>query len=180
MFAEFALALTLSVAPPQGSTGLRGSDVVQLVRDVCLDTGLDRAAFERLGRERRWRPARLNNRSGEPGWSTAFRANGALVMMMGGQEPGGPGRGSALVCSVSVEQAGHGLEADFATLADSLGLEGENVPVDSPPGFVPPRMWSSLGGHTLTYAAAADGRAVISFSRQIVISEPAPASPPGN
>lgn len=179
MIAEFALALTLSVAPPQGSAGVRGSDVVQLVRDVCVDTGLDRAAFERLGRERRWRPARLNNRSGEPGWSTAFRTNGVLVMMMGGQEPGGPGRGSALVCSVSVEQAGQGLEADFATLAERLGLEAENAPVESLPGFVPPRMWSSLGGHTLTYAAASDGRAVISFSRQIVTHETAPVSPPG-
>jgi len=65
-------------------------------------------------------------------------------------------------------------------LAESLGLEGEDVPVESLPGFVPPRMWSSLGGHTLTYAAAEDGRAVISFSRQIVISDTAPASPPGN
>ncbi len=179
MIAEFALALTLSAAP-QGSAGLRGADVVQLVRDVCIDTELDRAAFERLGRERRWRSARLTNRSGEPGWSTAFRTNGVLVMMMGGQEPGGPSRGSALVCSVSVEQAGQGLEADFAALAESLGLEGESVPVEPLPGFVPPRMWSSFGGHTLTYAAAADGRAVISFSRQIVTTETAPVSPPGN
>ena len=179
MLAEFALALTLSVAP-QGSAGLRGADVVQLVRDICVDTGLDRAAFERLAQERRWRPARLTGRSGQPGWRAAFRANGVLVMMMGGQEPGGPGRGSALVCSVSVERAGQGLEADFAAMAESLGLEGESIPVGSLPGFVPPRMWSSLGGHTLTYAAAADGRAVISFSRQIVINETAPFSPPGN
>jgi hypothetical protein len=179
MVAEFALALSLSVAP-EGPSVSRGADAVQLVRDACVSTELDRDAFEALGQERRWRRVRLTPRAAPAGWNTAFRANGVLVMMLGGQEPGGPGTGSAVVCSVSVERADQELEGEFAALAESLGLGSESLSAESLPGFIPPRIWSTLGGQTLTYAAAPDGRAVISLSRQIVISETAPVSPPGN
>jgi hypothetical protein len=154
--------------------------VVQLVRDACVSTEFDRDAFEALGQQRRWRAARLTQRSGRAGWNSAFRANGVLVMMLGGQEPGGPGTGSATVCSVSVERAGEGLGDEFAALAESLGLGSESLSAGSRPGFIAPRIWSTLGGQTLTYAAASDGRAVISLSRQIVINETAPVAPPGN
>jgi hypothetical protein len=39
-------------------------------------------------------------------------------------------------------------------------------------------MWSRLGDSTLTFAAAQDGRAVVSFSRQHVtrVADPAPVN----
>lgn len=176
MSAALAIAAVLSslaVAAPQASDG------VQLLRDACIATHLQRADFERLGRERRWQAQRLTRSSGERGWVVSFRANNALVMLRGGSPRDGDDAGLGASCSVSIDQASPTLEADIAALARSLGLEGEGAVADGPPGFVAPRVWSRFGGHTLTYAAA-DGRAVISYSRQIVSSDSASPSPSGN
>lgn len=158
-----AAFLTSAAVPPVPS---QGADVVQLVRDACVTTGLDRAAFERLGRERRWRSVRLTQRSGRPGWSVAFRTEGSTVMLMGGPAPTvEPVDMSS--CSVSVERAPDGLESQIDGLATSLGLAPDGA-VEARAGMVPVRLWSRFGDATLTFAAAPDGRAVISYSKQHV------------
>lgn len=86
----------------------------------------------------------------------------------------------AAVCSVSVDSAAPDLAEDIAAFAASLGLIDEVPFLDPPAGSAPMRSWSRFGDKTLTYAAAPDGRAVISLSRQVVSTLPAPASPPGN
>ena len=174
-----ALAVTVALSASAGPVSApQGADGAQLVRDACVGTDLQRAAFERLGRERGWRSQRMTRRSGEPGWTVAYRAGDALVMLMGSPAPGGERSSLAVACSVSVDRADPGLEDDVAALAASLDLEGAGVVKDTPPGFVPIRIWSRFEGHTLTYAASPDGRAVISFSRQIVTHLPDAMSPP--
>ena len=91
---------------------------------------------------------------------------------------GDPSVGS--VCSVSIERASPALADEMAALAASLGLGDESPFIDQPPGAAPMRIWSRFGDKTLTYAAASDGRAVVSLSRQVVSTLPAPVSPPGN
>ena len=170
-----AAVLSTSAAPfgpPQESGAM------QLVRDACVETNFQRSALERLGRERRWRPQRMTQRSGEPGQVTAFRADNVLIMLMDGPSGDGLPRLPGQMCSVSFDRAAPELVGEVAGLAASLGLEDEGA-ADGFPGSVPVRVWSRLGDKTLTYAAA-DGRAVVSISRQIVTHEPAPVSPSGN
>lgn len=172
-WAALALALSAAAAAPAPS---QDADVAQLVRDACVATELDRAAFERLGRERRWRSVRLTQRSGRSGWSVAFRAEGATIMLMGGRAPDND-PADAPSCSVSVEHAPEGLEQEIDALAAALGLASEGA-LEAPAGMVPIRMWSRFGDSTLTFAAAQDGRAVVSFSRQHVtrVAGPAPVN----
>jgi hypothetical protein len=173
-----ALAFALSLSATAWSPAALQDDVAKLVQDACVETGFDRTAFERLGRERRWRPSRMRQRSGEPGWIVAFRTDDGTVMLAGDRDSNEVERRSGVMCSVSVERARPELEDELVALATSLGLGAEGTLADNPPGFAPIRIWSRFGGQTLTYSATADGRAVISFSRQIVTNETAPASPP--
>ena len=176
-----ALVLAAVVASAMGPAPHQGGRTAQLVRDACIDTQLERAAFEQLGRERGWQRARITSDTRRPGgWTLVFRAGDARVMLS--QVPGfGPGDAElGSVCTVSVERASDSLEQEVAAFAASLGLESEGPIANLPAGAAPFRTWSLLGDWTLTYAAAADGRAAISLSRQIVISDTAPASPPGN
>jgi hypothetical protein len=178
MSAALAIAIALGSAGP-AHVAPQGADVRELVRQACVETGLRRTAFEALGRERRWRPARLTSDARTPdSWSVAFRVDGAIVML--GYEPdfseGESGLGS--VCSVTVDRASPGLEDEMAVLAASLGLGDEAPFLGQPSGAAPMRVWSRFGDKTLTYAAAPDGRAVVSLSRQVVST--LPASPPGN
>lgn len=172
MIEAAALALTLSAAAPADP------DAIQIVRDACIGTELRRAAFEQLGRERRWRSARMTRSSGQTGWTMAFQTDGAMIMLMAGPVPArDPGLGD--VCSVSVDRASDRLEAEVAALAAELGLEAEAVPTAGLGGRV--TVWSKPGEATLALATGADNdpRAVVSFSRQIMIQEPAPAAPSG-
>lgn len=179
MSAALALAFvvgsggTVAAAPQQ-------PDVAKLVRDACVETGLERPAFERLAGQRRWRRARITSDTGPAGgWTVAYRADGAGVMLsqVPGFGPQDPSLGS--VCTISVERAGGALEDDIAALAGSLGLAVE-APIADIPGSVPIRTWSVLAGWTLTYAAAPDGRAAISLSRQFIVEGPPPTSPDGD
>lgn len=174
--AALAIALTLSAAAVS-PTLPQGGGAVQLVRDACIGTDLERAAFERLGRERRWRPVRMTQISGESGWNVAFRTGSVTIMMMGDPANDEAEPAAGVVCSVSVERASPALEGEVAAFAASLGLDYESAGAGTPAGFVPIRIWSRLGDRTITYAAAADGRAVISLSRQIVTHQPDPVSP---
>ena len=177
MSAAFALAFGLLSASP--APALQGSDVGALVRLACVETGMRREAFEGIGRARRWRQARLTSATSEPGsWSIAFRIEGGLVMLGYDPRSGDSDPSVGSVCSVSVDEASSATEAEIVALAASLGLGDESPFVDQPPGMAPMRIWSRFGDQTLTYAAAPDGRAVISLSRQVVST--LPASPPGN
>jgi len=177
MSATLAISLVLATSSGPSAT-IQHTDGAQLLRDACVETGLQRAAFERLGRERRWRSQRIARRSGNVGWTVVFRADDARIMLTRGLagDTDEPGLGAS--CSVSLEQASPGLEGEIAALAASLGLEDEAVVTNVAPGFVPIRVWSRFAGQTVTYAQAADGRAVISFSRQIVTHEPDAARAP--
>ena len=173
----FALTVSAAAAPPPL---FQDGEAMQLMRDACVGTELDRAAFERLGSERRWRTVRMTQRSGEPGWNVSFRKGDVTIMMLGDAESNGAESSSGVVCSVSVERVSPALEGQVSDLAASLGLGDEAPFLDQPPEMVPIRIWSRFGDKTLTYAAAPDGRAVISLSRQVVSILPTPASPPGN
>ena len=180
MSAALALAIVL------GSGGLapaaqQHADVAQLVRDACVETGMRRTDLEQLGQARRWRQVRTTSDTSPQGsWNLVYRAGDARVMLS--QFPdfgaGDPSIGS--VCTVAVDVAAPSLEADVSALASSLGLADEAPFLDQPPGTVPMRVWSRFSDKTLTYAAAPDGRATVSLSRQVVSILPAPASPPGN
>lgn len=176
-----ALALAFGLVSAGSAPVLQGSDVGALVRQACVETGMRRDAFEQLGRTRRWRRARLTSDTSGPGsWNIAFRIEGGHVML--GYVPDFGARDPLVgsVCSVSVDRASPATEAEIVALAASLGL-GDEVPfLDQPPGAAPMRIWSRFGDMTLTYAAAPDGRAVVSLSRQVVSTLPAPASPPEN
>lgn len=179
MPAALALAFVLASAGTVAAAP-QGADVPQLVREACVETGLERADFERLARERRWRRARITSDTRPSGgWDLIYGADGARVMLsqVPGFGPEDPSLGS--ICTVSVDRAGGSLEGEVAALAASLGLEGEAPITDLPPGAAPLRTWSLLGGWTLTYAAAADGRAAISLSRQVVVEGPALTIPAG-
>lgn len=164
MVPAFAMAVALIAAEAPAPTP-RGSGPVQLLRDACLDTGMRRAAFEALGRTRRWRAAPLIRRTGSAGAAVAFRQDGVLIMLMPG--PNNDADIGAM-CSVSVDRAPATLLAEVEALAGSLDLEGEAAPDVPAAGQL--RVWSKFGGMTLTYAtgAANDPRAVISVSRQII------------
>lgn len=163
-----AIAVSVAIAGAATPTRAQGAGVAQLLRDACVDTGLDREAFERLARERRWRAVRLTQSPRGQGWNVAYRVDGALVMLRGGAVPGHASADTAS-CSVSVERAPAALEGQIDSLATSLGLASEGMTEDVP-GFVPIRIWSRFGEATLTFASAPDGRAVVSFSRQHVTS----------
>ena len=159
MSTAVALAIVLGSAGPIPVMPQR-ADLAELVRDACVETGMRRAEFERLAQTRRWRQVRTTSDSSPPGsWNLVYRAGDARVMLS--QIPdvhaGDPSIGS--ICTVAVERAA------------SLGLGDEAPVADLPPGYVPMRIWSRLGDRTLTYAAAPDGRATISLSRQIVTSQ---------
>ena len=180
MSAALAIAIALGSASP-AHVAPQGADVGELVRKACVDTGMGRNAFEVLARERRWRQARLTSNSGAPeSWTLAFRIDGGLVMLSYDPRSGASDLSVGSVCSVSVDRATPGLADDMAALAASLGLGDESPFVDQPPGAAPMRIWSRFGDRTLTYAAALDGRAVVSLSRQVVSILPTSASPPGN
>lgn len=178
MSAALVLAVVAMSAGPV-ATAPQGADVPQLLREACVETGLERSAFERLARERRWSRGGITSNMGPVGgWTLAYRAGDAGVMLSQVPDfgPQDPALGS--VCTVSVAQAVGSLEDDVAALAESLGLE-RDPPVTDFPGSVPVRTWSSFGSWTLTYAAAADGRAAISLSRQFIVEGPAPTAPAG-
>ena len=180
MAAGLAAAIVLASAGA-ASAAPQPADVPQLVRDACVETGMRRDAFERLARERRWRQARTTSDTGPAGgWHLFFRGEGAVVMLsqVGGFGANDPSLGS--VCTVSVERATPALEDEVAALAASLELGAEGPAMDLPGGSVPIRTWSRFGDFTLSYAAAPDGRATVSLLRQIVTTETAPVSPPGN
>ncbi|MEY4556605.1 MAG: hypothetical protein RL093_1724 [Pseudomonadota bacterium] len=180
MSAALALVMALETAALVPAAP-QPADVAQLVRDACVETGMRRVDLERLGQARRWRRVRpTSDNSPSEGWNLIYRTGDALVMLS--QVPdfgaGDPSTGS--VCTVAIEGTAPSLEGDVSALATSLGLGDEAPFLDQPAGFVPMRVWSRFGDHTLTYAAAPDGRATISLSRQVVSTLPAPASPPGN
>ena len=78
MVPAFAMAVAL-IAAEAPAPAPQGSGTVQLLRDACIDTGMNRAAFEQLGRARRWRATPMTRRSGPPSWSVAFRTDGVLI-----------------------------------------------------------------------------------------------------
>ena len=180
MAAALAAAIVLASAGA-GLAAPQRVDVAQLVRDACVETGMRRDAFERLARERRWRQARTTSDTGPAGgWNVFFRSEGAVVMLSQVPAFGANDPSLGSVCTVSVERATPALEDEIAVLAASLELDLEGPVTDPPRGLIPVRSWSRFGAFTLTYAAAPDGRATVSLSRQIVTIETAPVSPPGN
>ena len=180
MTAGLAAAIVLASAGAVSAAPQR-ADVPQLVRDACVETGLRRDAFERLARERRWRQARTTSDTGpEGGWHLFFHGEGAVVMLSHTPDFGPSDASLGSVCTVSVERATSALEDEVAALAASLELGAEGPVTELRQGSVPMRTWSRFGDFTLSYAAAPDGRATVSLSRQIVTTETAPVSPPGN
>ncbi len=153
----------------------QGGAAVQLIRDACIETGLDRTAFESLGRERRWRRVRMT--SDGAGWNVAYRTPDAQIMLTRIPDPRRESEASVgSVCVVSVEHAPASLEGEIAEFAASLGLEAADLPAGlGGRGLV--RSWSSTGEWTLSYAEGSDNAAAISLSRQIVINTSVSVSP---
>ncbi|HEY0599520.1 hypothetical protein [Brevundimonas sp.] len=180
MAAGLAAAIVLASAGAVPAAPQR-ADVPQLVRDACVETGMRRDAFERLARQRRWRQARTTSHTGPAGgWNLFYRGEGAVVMLTQVREFGSDDPSLGSVCTVSVERAEPALGDEVAALAASLELDAEGPVTGFPGSPIPIRSWSRFGDVTLSYAAAPDGRATVSLSRQIVTTETAPASPPGN
>lgn len=175
MFAALALATVFGTTEP---VGIASQDAhVQLVREACVEKGLNRGAFEALARERRWRRVRVTS-SGDQmgGWHLMFRVRGGHVMLVGLPESDASDPSAGSMCSVSVDRAPPSLEQEVTALAASLGLESDPMGGNFPSAAGPVRTWSRLGDSTLTYASSPDGRAVISLSRQLVISTVTSAS----
>ena len=179
---SLALVLTLGLASAgPAPVAPQQADVAQLVRDACMGTDLRREAFEALGRDRRWRRTRTTSRDSAPGsWSVAYRIGEAAVVLSRIPTFGSGDASQGSVCMVTVDQAAPALKDEIASLASSLNLAAGAPIVDLASGIAPVQIWSGEGDWTLTYSAAADGRAAASLSRQIVIDDPAPVSPPGN
>lgn len=170
MSAAAVIALSLVMAPAP-SLPKQGGSVTALVREACIDTGLQRAAFEDLARARGWRSLRVTRRSGAPtGWHLAFRTDGMLITLSSASAPivnDEPERGAT--CSVAVDRAAESLPGEVEALAANLGL-GNEAPVEEPLGAGRMRAWSRYGDMTLVYGTGAPGdrRAVISVSRQFI------------
>ncbi|MBL0947944.1 hypothetical protein [Brevundimonas sp.] len=159
-------------------TASQDAHVLQIFREACVETGLDRGAFEELARERRWRRVRVTS-SGDRmgGWHLMFRVRGGHVMLVGLPESDASDPSAGSMCSVSVERAPPSLQQEVTALAASLGLESDPMGGNFPSAAGPVRTWSRLGDSTLTYATSPDGRAVISLSRQRIISTVTSTSP---
>ena len=177
MLAALALATVFATTGPVGIAS-QDSHVLQVVREACVETGLNREAFEELARERRWRRVRVTS-SGDQmgGWHLMFRVRGGHGMLVGFPEPDASAPSAGSMCSVSVDRAPPSLEQEVNALAASLGLESDPMGENFPSAAGPVRTWSRLGDSTLTYATSPDGRAVISLSRQLVISTSSAVSP---
>ena len=177
MLSALAMAAALSVVGASASTP-QDADVAALVRQACVETGMERTAFERLGRERGWRPGRAGGAGGA--WTSSLRAPGAILMLARQPDVIQTEATVGALCSVSVDRAGPGVVASVEALATELGLEAE--PAFEDPGAGSMRIWSKIGVYTLTYATGATGdpRVVVSLSRQAVSSSPETVSPSGN
>ncbi len=154
----------------------QGGAAVQLIRDACIDTGLERAAFESLGRDRGWRRVRMTSSDGA-GWNVAYRTRDAQIMLTQIPDPRSESEASVgSICVVTVEHAPASLEGVIAEFAAGLGLEATDLPsAFGGRGLV--RSWSSTGEWTLSYAEGPGNAAIISLSRQIVINTSVSVSP---
>lgn len=139
-----------------------------LVRDACFATDLKRDAFEALARERRWAPVQITHNSGADRWDSAYRAGNMTVSLSYIPDVSSGDRSQASTCVVTPRSASPALESEIAALASEMGLS-DHGPMTGLPSYV--RSWSKLGSWTLSYAAA-DQRAAISLSRQIVSTTP--------
>ena len=151
--ALFLSAWAIAAAPEPGDAA------TQLVRDACIATGMQKDAFERLGRERRWRRARLSSPSTEPGsWHVGFQAREGLVTLSTiPQFPGQPAVDGA-ACMVMVESVGDDWLPAAEDLAAEIGLGGYQA-LSATPGPEEMHVWSDgPGGQTMTVAYARQRR----------------------
>lgn len=165
MTAALALAFMLVNAQPS-----EPPTVAHLVREACVETEMNREAIDRLARERGWRSVRTRSSSPAPGWSVGYRVRDAHVALTSLPGPGGVDPSLGSICTVDAARARGDWLTEIAQLAADLGLQPDRVPDLPIEGEM--RMWSSLGGYTLTSTYdRASGRVVVSLSRQLVLIE---------
>lgn len=173
MLAVNGLAASTPVMP-----GPRPADTV---RDACIETRLERSAFESLARARRWNAAQAPAGAGAGAWTLMYRGDDAVIILTrpDGSAAHGPA-GAGSVCMVALDRPPRGLLEDIDAMAERLGFRKE--PARETPDAGPMQVWSKPGEFTMTYAVGVGGdrRTVISVSRQIVTSAPASAAPSGN
>lgn len=169
MFAALALSAWAALGAPEP-----GDAAAQLVREACVGTGMQKEAFERLGRERRWRRARLTAPSAEArAWHVGFQTREGLVTLSAiPQYPGQPAVDGA-ACMVMADSVGDDWLPAVEGLAAEIGLGGYQE-LTAIPGSDEMHVWSDgPGGQTMT-ATYAHQRRVLSIT--YVKRVPSPAS----
>lgn len=146
MLAGLVLSAGMALATPQP-----GDAATQLVREACVGTGMEKEAFERLGRERRWRRARLTAPSAEArAWHVGFQTREGLVTLSTiPQYPGQPAVDGA-ACMVMADSVGDDWLPAVEGLATEIGLGGYQE-LTALPGSDEMHVWSDgPGGQTMT------------------------------
>lgn len=164
----FLIAWAVAAVPEPGDAA------TQLVREACIGTGMQKDAFERLGRERRWRRARLTAPSAEArAWHVGFQTREGLVTLSTiPQYPGQPAVDGA-ACMVMADSVGDNWLNAVENLAAEIGLGGYQE-LTAIPGSDEMHVWSDgPGGQTMT-ATYVRQRRVLSIT--YVKRVPSPAS----
>ena len=148
-----------------------GDAALQLVREACLGTGMQKDAFERLGRDRRWR--RVPAPSPRPGaWHVRFQGPGALVTLSTIPHLPGDPQVDGAACTIITDGVGDDWVPAVEGLAVELGLGNSQTLPQS--GSREAQVWSDVpGGQTLT-ATYAPGQRI--FTITYVKRVPAPAA----
>ncbi|HAV50876.1 MULTISPECIES: hypothetical protein [unclassified Brevundimonas] len=122
MFAALVLSAWAALAAPEP-----GDAAAQLVRDACISTGMQTEAFERLGRDRRWRRAPLATPLSEQLASYAgFLTRDALVTLSTTlSSPGEP-----VVHNIACTVMSNGVDGDWLPEVEVLAAEMELDRVD--------------------------------------------------
>jgi len=145
MLAGLVLSAGIAFATPQP-----GEVATQLVREACVGTGMQKDAFERLGQERRWRPAPLATPLAEPGaWFAGFETSDALITLSSTpNRPDTPGV-HTVACTVMSSDIGDGWLTAVEVLVAEMGLDVVDV-VSALPPAEEVHVWSDgPGGQTL-------------------------------
>lgn len=127
-----------------------GDAATQLVREACIGTVMQKDAFERLGRERRWRPAPLATPLAEPGaWFAGFQTSSALITLSNTPNRPGTPDVNTVACTVISSDIGDGWLPAVEVLVAEMGLDVVDV-VSALPPTEEVHVWSDgPGGQTL-------------------------------
>ncbi len=158
-----ALLLTGEAPQSEGS-------VADLLTTACVETGLDREAFEDAARREGWRSVRLRSVSAGSGWDIGYRAGPYSVVLSRVDTEGDAAEASlGSMCMVTTEQP----QADWRAELERFAVD-QNLAAERPlevPGYEVMPTWSRLGDRTLTSAYQDRPRSLtVTLARQVVVA----------